>query len=395
MTAWPRVAVIGGSLGGLTAALLLRDLGCEVEVFERSTVELQSRGAGIVVLDATSRYLRERGGVEIAAVTTSTGWLRYLAADGTTAYEEPRPYRYSAWHTIYGALLGCFDPHRYHLGREAVAFREVGRGIQLTLAGGGRTRCGLLVCADGIGSTARRILLPDVRPVYAGYVAWRGTVAEAELSPATQARLADAITYQVLPRSHILVYPIPSLEGSVAAGERLLNFVLYRNYAEGPAFDGVMTDRRGTRRETTVPPGEVSDAHVAELGALAGRHLAPQLAEVVQRTTQPFVQAIFDLEVPRMAFGRTCLIGDAAFSLRPHAAAGTAKAAADAWVLAEQLERTRGDIRPALAAWESSQLALGRSVLERSRRIGRRSQSEGTWLPGDLDLVFGLHEPGR
>jgi 2,6-dihydroxypyridine 3-monooxygenase len=62
--------------------------------------------------------------------------------------------------------------------------------------------------------------------------------------------------------------------------------------------------------------------------------LAPPLAEVVTHVAEPFIQAIYDIEVSRMAFGRICLIGDAAFAVRPHAAAGTAKAAADGWALA-------------------------------------------------------------
>ena len=61
-----------------------------------------------------------------------------------------------------------------------------------------------------------------------------------------------------------------------------------------------------------------------------------------------------------MAFGRVCLIGDAAFALRPHAAAGTAKAAADAWALAETLATTQGDLQAALPRWERHQLAVGR-----------------------------------
>jgi 2,6-dihydroxypyridine 3-monooxygenase len=95
-----------------------------------------------------------------------------------------------------------------------------------------------------------------------------------------------------------------------------------------------------------------------------------------------------------MAFRRICLLGDAAFVVRPHAAAGTAKAAADAWALAEALEATR-DVPTALTGWERSQLALGAQLLERTRRIGRRSQVDGTWVPGDPELIFGLRGPGR
>jgi 2-polyprenyl-6-methoxyphenol hydroxylase-like FAD-dependent oxidoreductase len=64
----------------------------------------------------------------------------------------------------------------------------------------------------------------------------------------------------------------------------------------------------------------------------------------VTATSEPFVQAVFDIEVPRMAFGRVCLLGDAAFALRPHIAAGTAKAAADGWALAQALDEARGDV---------------------------------------------------
>ena len=64
----PRVIVMGGSVGGLTAALVLRDVGCEVRVFERSSAALQARGAGIAALDATLRYLTERGGRQRADV---------------------------------------------------------------------------------------------------------------------------------------------------------------------------------------------------------------------------------------------------------------------------------------------------------------------------------------
>ena len=107
MSTWPRVGVVGGSLGGLTAALVLRDLGCEVDVWERSTAELESRGAGIVVLDETLRYLRERTSIHDDDVTIATSTLRYLDRSGSVVHERPQPYRYSGWHTIYRALLGC------------------------------------------------------------------------------------------------------------------------------------------------------------------------------------------------------------------------------------------------------------------------------------------------
>jgi 2,6-dihydroxypyridine 3-monooxygenase len=107
------------------------------------------------------------------------------------------------------------------------------------------------------------------------------------------------------------------------------------------------------------------------------------------------VQAVFDIEVPRMVFGRACLIGDAAFAVRPHAAAGTAKAAEDGWVLADELVAAHGDVPTALAAWEAKQLTLGAALLARTREIGDSSQFTGSFLPGDRRLIFGLRGPGR
>ena len=123
--------------------------------------------------------------------------------------------------------------------------------------------------------------------------------------------------------------------------------------------------------------------------------LSAPLAEMVVRTPQPFVQTIVDVEVPRMVFGRVCLIGDAAFTARPHAAAGTAKAAENGWTLAASLMDTEGDVDAALRAWEPGQLELGRNLVARARDVGERSQFRGSWVPGDPDLRFGLYGPGR
>ena len=150
----------------------------------------------------------------------------------------------------------------------------------------------------------------------------------------------------------------------------------------------------GVRRELSLPPGAARSDQVEELRSAAANRLPPVIADVVVGTERPFVQVMFDVEVPRMAFDRVCLIGDAAFVVRPHAAAGTAKAAADAWSLAEALDGA-ADVPSALRAWEPGQLALGRNLLERTRRIGARSQVEGSWRPGDPELIFGLTEPGR
>ena len=91
-------------------------------------------------------------------------------------------------------------------------------------------------------------------------------------------------------------------------------------------------------------------------------------------TKEPFVQTINDLTVPKMAFGRVCLTGDAAFVPRPDTAASTAKAAANALAVADYLTAVEGDVAEALRRWEPDQLALGQQLREHGRRLGTRSQ---------------------
>ena len=390
----PAIAVVGGSLGGLTAACVLRDAGYEVDVYERSGGALQGRGAGIAALEQTLRYPVRRGGLPLEDFCSTTEWIRFLHPNGSVWYEHPHRYVFSSWNAVYRALTAVFPAQRYHLGREVISFRDAGAQVEVTFADGQVRLVDMLVCADGITSASRARLLPAVSPHYAGYVAWRGVLPESQLSAAAFDRLHDAITYQQLPAGHILVYPIPATEGPVRIGDRLMNMVWYRNADQGE-LGRVLTDRHGEARPVSVPPGMVSPGLVREMREQASDLLAPPIAELVLGVAEPFVQAVFDIGVPRMAFGRTCLLGDAAFAVRPHAAAGTAKAAEDGWVLGEELLNSGGDVLAALESWQRRQLRLGAELLARTRWIGDTAQFGAGLTPGDPRLIFGLYGPGR
>ena len=388
-----KVAVIGGSLGGLTAALLLHDMGADVHVYERSANELVQRGAGIGFLPESQRYLVSRAGVALDDISIATHHIRYLDRAGAIVHDEQHNYRFSSWNTVYRQLYACVKPDMYRLGHEMVDWHDDGDSVRVDFRNGTHVTVDLVVFADGVNSLARQRLIPTATPNYAGYVAWRGMVHERSLSEDTFAMLDDAITYHVYANSHILVYPIPGIDGEIERGKRLFNFVWYRNYAEGGDLDDLMTDNGGTLREVSMPPGSVSARHVDEMRAVAAARLPGPIADVVCGSEQPFVQVIYDLAISDMAFGRSCLLGDAAFIARPHAAAGTAKAADDAWSLVESLD-AHSDLAEALKAYEAKQLVVGRNLMERTQRIGRRSQFDGNWTPGDPELIFGLKAPG-
>jgi 2,6-dihydroxypyridine 3-monooxygenase len=390
-----RAAVVGGSIGGLTSALLLRELGFAVDVYERNPALLENRGGGIVLQPTTMKWFGERSARRIEELSTVTRYVRYLGQGNEVLHEDPVEWRYSSWGTIYRALLDDFGTGRYHLGEFCTGFDQDAGSVTLRFVSGRIERADLVVFADGITSTARKRLFPDLEREYSGYVGWRGTVPEDNVSEETRGLLGEALTYSVARDTHIILYPIPGMDGGIAKGQRLLNYVWYRNVPAGPQLDELTTDLRGFECPVSVHPGQVQQRFVDEMRAAAAELLAPAAAETVIRTQQPYLQVVFDTRIPAMAEGRVAIIGDAAFAARPHAAAGTAKAADDAWTLYEHLRTPGGDIPAALERWEPAQLRLGNQLIDRVARMGHRSQVTNTWTSGDPDLRFGLYGPGN
>lgn len=394
----PRVAVVGGSLGGLLTALVLRDTGCDVQVFERSATPLEGRGAGIVLHPITVRYLQASGSLDLAQIAAASRTLRYLTAGGDLLLERSVRYLFTSYAALYGSLVERLEAERYHLGSECVGLEPDEDRVLVRFANGRRIPFDLVVGADGIRSTVRGLLFSDIAPVYAGYVGWRGTLPEDELSSRARRALLGALSYFVGAHTHVLSYPIPSERRDQHPSrddtlDRLINWVWYRNVPVDE-LDDLLTDPQGVHHDLALSPGAVRASHVAEIRAAARHELPPPFADLVESTKDPFVQVIVDIGVPRMAVGRVCLIGDAAFTLRPHVAAGTAKAAADAHALAEAVSAADGDVLVALRRWEPGQREMGASALARSRAIGRAVQEAGTYRPGDPSVAFGLASPG-
>ena len=389
-----RAVIVGGSIGGLTTALLLRDLGFAVDVFERTPGALSGRGGGIVLQPDTVRWFTERSTQHPEKLHTSTNWVQYLDSDDRVLDRDRRTWTYTSWGTFYRALLADLGTDGYHLGEFACGFDQDEHGATVRFVSGRRETADLVVFADGITSTARARLDPAAQLRYSGYVGWRGTVPEHELTDGTRELLGDAISYSVVPHSHITLYPIPG-ESGTGPRDRLMNYVWYRNVPAGPELAEMLIDKRGIPGTVSLHPGQVQDRYVDEMRAAAAAMLAPAAAEVVTATATPYIQVVSDVRSSRMADGRVALIGDAACAARPHAAAGTAKAAADAWTLADALEAADGDVAGALRKWEPSQLELSARLLDRVVDMGERSQFRNTWTPGDPSLRFGLYGPGH
>jgi 2-polyprenyl-6-methoxyphenol hydroxylase-like FAD-dependent oxidoreductase len=371
-----KVAIAGGSLGGLMAGLELAAAGADVRIYERSERVPDDRGAGIVMQPETLHVLTSRGGLREEETGVWLNHRQYLATDGSLESRQRMPQLMTSWGLLYRALRAAFPAERY---QEAVAlegFKDGPSDVIAHFSDNEEKRVDLLVAADGSRSSTRQRLLPQIVPRYAGYVAWRGVVLEAEADTSLLRTFDDHFTFQQMRHSHILCYLIPGANGETERGQRRLNWVWYWNVPE-PDLAAVITDRTGKLRDFSLPPGEVRADVLRAQDAVAHELFSPQFRELWAATREPFIQPILDLAVPQMVFGRTVLVGDAAFIPRPHTAASTSKAATNAITLGRAITQYPADIDAALGEWEPTQLALGRQLQAHGQTLGNRSQFGG------------------
>lgn len=339
------ISISGGSMGGLFTGLAVAQAGHTPTIFEQSTGSFRSRGGGIVAQGNVRAFLDRYTSTDPAAITTSTSERRFLTATGDVERSVPDSTVFTSWDGLYRALRDAFPAERYHMGT-----------------------ADLVVAAEGGQSSTRERVCPGVTPSFAAYVAWRGVLPEAELPAATVEAFEETFTFYRGSDQLILGYFIPGPAGETTRGDRRLNWVWYDGL-DSETRPAVFTDTTGTERRFTVPPGQLRSSVRETQVERAKATLPPAFRRVVEGAPELFVQAIYDLQVPRMVNERLCLLGDAAFVARPHTAAGTAKAAGDAVGLAEALA-DHGSLDGALRAWERARSAYGGRLVERGQEMG-------------------------
>ncbi len=330
-----------------------------MRIFERNpTPLLHNQGAGVVARGDTQAFFNKYDATERPIAVTSK-LRQYLDLQGNQIHQEDTVQKMTSWDLLYYLLRANFDgvesgyckvpgPFEtdgrgaYEYGHMVKDVRDLGEQVEIEYEDKkgkvDTTTADLVIGADGPSSTLRRILIPDVKRNYAGYVAWRGTVPEQEASVRAKETFVDKFTFYHSSGTQILAYAIPGENGSLEPGERLINWVWYCNYPQDSTeYNELMTDSDGKTHRVTLPIGKMRKHILAEQRQYAQKVLPPQFAEIVCGTKQPFIQAITDVISPRNSFfdGKLLLIGDAVAGFRPHTAASTSQAAFDAQKLYE------------------------------------------------------------
>jgi 2-polyprenyl-6-methoxyphenol hydroxylase-like FAD-dependent oxidoreductase len=356
-----RALIVGGSVGGLFAAHLLRAHGWDVAVFERSGGALADRGASIGTRTELFEVLRRVGMV--------------LDRGGKVVAELPMHSVNSAWDRIYRPLRDALPNQFYRAATRVERIEQDSDSVTAILADGTHERGDLLIAADGIHSSIRAVLAPDVVPRYAGYVGWRGVIEESEMTEAEHALLFGRMCFALPDGELLLSIGMPGRDADMRQGHRRYYWIWFRPADEAKALPALCTDATGRCHGSSIPPHLVRAEVIRDLHYAAEANLAPPLAAIIRRTHQPYPHGIFDVEAPRLTFGRVLLLGDSAFVARPHVGAGITKAALDAQGLVEALD-IEPDLAAALTRYDRERRAFGSALVARARHLGAYLEAE-------------------
>jgi 3-hydroxybenzoate 6-monooxygenase len=370
------ILIVGGGIGGMTAALALARAGFPAHIVERSP-EFGEIGAGIQLAPNALRVLDCLGVLrELEALAVHPRHLVLMHADTgqhltTVDFGESFRRRYGYPYTVMhrGDLLAVLhqacqaaDLVTLESGREVTGLADHGGGARAAFADGGGYECGAVVGADGLWSTARMLVSGD-RPIAQKFVAYRGALPVSPAVSADEDDSADEIIW-IGPGKHLVQYPI-------RRGELYNQVAVFRSGRYSPEVE--LTDGWGT-------PDELDEAFARACDRVrAGVALINRDRRWVMYDREP---------LGNWTTGRITLLGDAAHPMVQYLAQGACQAIEDAECLARQFAARDGDVVKALAAYQAERIPRTALVQRAARSWGQIWHDDGPVIPLLRDRIL-------
>jgi salicylate hydroxylase len=302
-----RVAIVGGGIGGLSAALALHQAGAQVRVYEQAP-ELGDIGAGVALHRNSQRVLDRLGlSEDVGRRASLLSEFHFFTRDGTVVSREtfgPESSQLGLHRADLVAVLAHALPTGVvRTGHRCVHFSQDDGSATVAFDNGVSVRADVVLAADGIHSGLQRYVVEPTAPVFSGVVAYRGLIPVARL-PEWPVGL---VTWGGSGK-HFVAYP-------VRAGQ-LINYVGFV-----PADDQM--------GELWSAPGD------PEVLAAAFADWTPQVRRLLSQVETTIKWGLYDRDpLPRWTHGRLTLLGDAAHPTLPHMGQGANQAIEDAMALA-------------------------------------------------------------
>lgn len=341
MTRKLRIAIVGGGIGGLTAAAALRARGYEIDVYERASA-LAEVGAGIQIGPNGVRVLHAMGfKPQLDAFACSTPKFVSLAFD-TARYRLKEslsetsiarygvPYLTMHRADLYGALVTDVPDANVHQEEACIGAETRGRIAVAKFASGKEIEADIVIGADGVRSAVRESLFGKDAPRYTGQTCFRAMV---PMDVVPDAVGPDGVNMHVDnvgwigPKGHVICYPI-------RAGKMLNLFCGYVNDA-------------WTEESWTVPTSQDEMQQVFE-------GWSPILLEILSHSEAGFKWGLHDRDpMAQWTKGHVTLLGDAAHPMMPTLAQGGCMAIEDGWSIARCIDEHQDNPSAALMAYEA------------------------------------------
>ncbi|OHV14794.1 hypothetical protein BK022_23785 [Methylorubrum extorquens] len=363
-----RVRIVGGSIAGLFAAILLGRQGMDVRIYERSGADLSGRGAGLTGARELVEAIHLIGCDRVSRLSVTSNRQVVLDREGQIVADQPSFGLRFSWDLLYRAARSKLADRQYVQSRRVSRVDDAPDGASIVFEDGGTEDADLVVGADGVASVARKFVDPEhYHNVFAGYAAWRILLPESDL-PRSLEPMSEALVAFSQPGLQSIGYMVPGVDGEVGSGRRRYSWGWYRP-AGADQLAELFTTADGHRFEHSLPPGGMSEERLERFRRDASNVLPPQFAEIAGIGATPWIQGIFDYVPRRLVSRRVVLLGDAAALARPHVGLGTSKAAGDAIALARAFENS-ATIEEALGVYEATRLFSAQWLVRRSQEIG-------------------------